>query len=114
MVPVNEWACPMFIFFPDTILPMRTNSRNPVQLIKRGFRELVPSIDINSTKDMVYSIRPVLGVFYFNNENCSKGEGLVVGWFRDLNDEVGKTVDRIPLEVGLDLWAHKIVVGRWK
>src|SRR5258708_39440781 len=114
MVPVNEWACPMFIFFPDTVLPMRTNSCNPVQLIKCSFRELIPSIDINSMKDMVYSIWPVLGVFYFNNENCLKGEGLVVGWFHNLNDEVRKTVDCILLGVGLDLWAHKIVVGRWK
>jgi hypothetical protein len=96
---------------------MRTNRRNPKQLITRGFREFVASINIDSTKNVVYSIRPVLGVFYFGNENRSKG--VVVGLvglclFRDLNDEVRETFDRIRLGIGLDLWAYDIVVGRGK
>jgi len=113
MVPLNERSCSTLILFSDTIRPMRTNSRYPIQLVARGFVELVSSIDVDVTKHAVDSIRPVLGVFYFDNENRSKGERLA-GIFRDLDDEVFQTSDRTSLHIGLDLWAHNIIVGRWK
>ena len=38
----------------------------------------------------------------------------LVDLFGDLDDEVRETFERIPLGIGLAMWAYNIVVGRRK
>ena len=109
VVPLNEGPHILSVVLLPTVPPMRSNCSDPVDLRDRSAGESSIRLSIELALKNRNSSLPMLGVFYFKDEDTSKGD-----WscrhLHNLNDEVGNVILRIVRKATLG--SDNIALGR--